>query len=41
VLALDGAVLLVGMWAGNAMCNAGISEVGIEFVIFSSPVELN
>jgi hypothetical protein len=40
MLALDGAILLLDVWVGDAMCNAGIFEVGIEFVVFSSPVRL-
>jgi hypothetical protein len=41
VLALNGAILLVGVWAGDPMCDSCILKIFMESAIFTSPIGLN
>jgi len=41
VLTLSGAILLVGVRAGNVMSNPYTLEKGIEGLVFTTPIGLN
>jgi hypothetical protein len=41
IFSLDSTVLLVSMGAGNLVSNAKLTKVGIEMLIFPSPIKLH